>query len=128
LGTGLLFGRQREDLIFTWFVQTAVFVLFNKVCTSQYFLWYLPLLPLLLPRLSLTPLRASLLLAVWVGTQALWLHEAYKLEFLGEDVFLGLWVRSLIYVAGGAWVLGGIMDGYARGSGNDGCPKVHVML
>jgi phosphatidylinositol glycan class M len=55
-----------------------------------------------------------LLLAVWVGTQALWLYEAYKLEFLGEDVFFGLWIRSLVYVAGGAWVLGGIMDGYAR--------------
>jgi len=130
LGTGLLFGRRKEDLPFTWFVQTAVFVLFNKVCTSQasrigcptpilplilkqYFLWYLPLLPLLLPRLTITPLRATALLLVWIGTQALWLSEAYKLEFLGKDVFLGLWVRSLIYVCGGAWVLGEVMRSYA---------------
>ena len=49
---------------------------------------------------------------MWVGTQALWLSEAYKLEFLGENVFFGLWVRGLIYLAGHAWVLAGIMGCY----------------
>jgi phosphatidylinositol glycan class M len=70
---------------------------------------------LLAPHLTFTPLRSALLLGVWIGTQALWLSEAYKLEFLGEDVFFGLWVRSLIYVCGGAWVLGDIMHSYRRG-------------
>ncbi|KAJ7046985.1 glycosyltransferase family 50 protein [Mycena alexandri] len=112
LGTGLAFGRRKDDLVFTWFVQTVVFVVFNKVCTSQYFLWYLLLLPLLLPRLSVSRWTTVAYISVWVGTQALWLHEAYKLEFLGENVFFGLWVRGLIYVVGNCWVLAGIMDGY----------------
>lgn len=62
----------------------------------------------------MSPRRALVYLAVWIGTQALWLSEAYRLEFLGEQVFYGLWVRSLIYVLGNSWVLAGIMKGYKR--------------
>ncbi|KAG6833092.1 hypothetical protein H0H87_011503 [Tephrocybe sp. NHM501043] len=113
VGTGLAFGKRLQDLPFAWFVQTVLFVIFNKVCTSQYFLWYLLLLPLIFPRLSTTPKRALTYGAVWVGTQALWLAEAYRLEFLGQNVFFGLWVRSLVYVIGNAWVLGGIMGDYS---------------
>ncbi|KAJ7219442.1 glycosyltransferase family 50 protein [Mycena pura] len=116
LGAGLAFGRRKDDLVFAWFVQTVVFVVFNKVCTSQYFLWYLLLLPLLLPKLSISRRNAVAYLAVWVGTQALWLYEAYKLEFLGQNVFFALWVRGLIYIVGNCWVLGGIIDGYTATS------------
>ncbi|KJA26980.1 glycosyltransferase family 50 protein [Hypholoma sublateritium FD-334 SS-4] len=107
LGLGLLFGRRTADLPFAWFVQTVVFVVFNK-----YFLWYLLLLPLLLPHLALSRTKIALYTVVWVGTQALWLAEAYRLEFLGENVFFGLWARGLVYVVGNCWVLVGIMDGY----------------
>ena len=79
---------------------------------NQYFLWYTLFLPLLIPQLSITPRRALQLAGVWVGTQALWLSEAYNLEFLGENVFFGLWARSVVYLLGHAWVLAGIMDAY----------------
>jgi phosphatidylinositol glycan class M len=49
---------------------------------------------------------------VWIGVQALWLSEAYNLEFLGQDVFLSLWYRSLIYVIGNCWVLVVVMQSY----------------
>jgi len=109
LGTGLFLGRRTQDLPFAWFVQTFAFVLFNRVCTSQYFLWYTLFLPLLASRVRFSWWH----IAIWAGTQALWLAEAYKLEFLGEDVFLSLWLRSLLYVGGHAWVLGSIMEAYA---------------
>ncbi|KAG0699664.1 glycosyltransferase family 50 protein [Suillus ampliporus] len=112
LGTGLFLGRLAADLPFVWFVQTFTFVLFNRVCTSQYFIWYTLFIPLLVPRINLSWKKWTMCGAVWMGTQALWLAEAYKLEFLGDDVFFGLWVRSLVYVAGHAWVLGVIMSGY----------------
>ena len=80
----------------------------------QYFLWYTLFLPLLIPQLHMTPRRALISGVVWIGTQGIWLAEAYKLEFLGQNVFFGLWLRGLIYVVGNCWVLAGIMDTYAR--------------
>ncbi|KAG7092646.1 hypothetical protein E1B28_008985 [Marasmius oreades] len=112
IGTGFLFGNKKNNLPFTWFVQTFVFVVFNKVCTSQYFLWYLLLLPLLLPRLNMSKRNGATCVTVWVGVQVLWLSEAYKLEFLGQNVFYGLWIRGLIYFIGNSWVLGAVMESY----------------
>ncbi|KAI6118830.1 glycosyltransferase family 50 protein [Pisolithus croceorrhizus] len=108
LGFGILFAQHRVDLPFAWFAQTYAFVLFNRVCTSQYFLWYTLFLPLIAPRIRSPWLCA----VVWFGTQALWLAEAYRLEFLGENVHFGLWLRGLTYLAGHAWVLAKVIDDY----------------
>ncbi|KAJ3725757.1 glycosyltransferase family 50 protein [Lentinula raphanica] len=116
IGTGLVFGQSKQHLPFAWFVQTVLFVVFNKVCTSQYFLWYLLLLPLVLPRISMPRTKAVACVTVWVGVQALWLSEAYRLEFLGVNVFYGLWLRGLIYVVGNCWVVAQLMQHYDTGS------------
>lgn len=107
--TGLVFGRRQMDLPFTWFVQTYAFVLFNRVCTSQYFLWYTLFLPLFVPRFRFSWLSVI----VWAAVQAIWLAEAYKLEFLGDTVYFTLWSRSILYLAGHAWVLGNIIQAYS---------------
>jgi len=62
----------------------------------------------------MTKPRAGLCMVVWAGTQAIWLSEAYRLEFLGQNVFFGLWIRGLVYVVGNCWVIASIMDAYAQ--------------
>ena len=78
------FGRNPADLPFCIFAQTFVFVAYNKVVTSQYFLWYLSLLPLVIPKLKLSKYEAVTSLLLWGFTQASWLLPAYFLEFKGK--------------------------------------------
>lgn len=90
------FGR---DLPLCLFLQTAVFVAFNKVCTAQYFVWYFCLLPLIAPYTTLSPLRALGVFCVWAGAQLHWLAWAYTLEFLGWSTYIGVWAASLAFFA-----------------------------
>ncbi|KAL8680999.1 MAG: hypothetical protein Q9186_002834 [Xanthomendoza sp. 1 TL-2023] len=137
----------KKDLAGTMLAQTFAFVAFNKVCTSQvhhksirpqdknevcipvrsilsfgpqYFLWYLILLPLYLPSSSFlsSPRLGILALALWIGTQALWLHQAYRLEFLGLSTFIpGLFISGLLFFAVNIWILGIMVEdiGTSRG-------------
>lgn len=110
----------QHSLPATLLTQTFAFVTFNKVCTSQYFLWYLVLLPFYLPSSSLlaSPRLGTAVAVAWVGSQGLWLWLGWRLEFLGESVFVaggsgmtarwigGLWGAGLLFLGVNCWILG----------------------
>ncbi|EEH04683.1 GPI mannosyltransferase [Histoplasma capsulatum G186AR] len=99
----------KKDLAGTMLAQTFAFVTFNKVCTSQYFLWYMIFLPLYLPYSLFVkkPLLGISALTLWIGGQALWLYQGFRLEFHGLSTFApGLFVASLIFFLVNVWILG----------------------
>ena len=107
----------RLSLPATLLAQTLAFVTFNKVCTSQYFLWYLIFLPLYLPTSSLLrkPRLGFTALTLWVLSQALWLQQGYQLEFLGRSTFVpGLWIASLLFFGVNCWILGIVVEDTLR--------------
>ncbi|KAG0342835.1 hypothetical protein BG000_000598 [Podila horticola] len=113
LAIGCCFGK---DIFFCAFLQTFAFVAWNKVCTAQYFMWYIVFLPLLIPCLAANP-RLSLkqqggrMLLGWVASQGLWLSQAYNLEFLGLNTFWNLFLASAIMFATNVWILVELITG-----------------
>ncbi|TPX15253.1 uncharacterized protein E0L32_004530 [Thyridium curvatum] len=111
------FVMAKKDLPTTMLAQTFAFVTFNKVCTSQYFLWYMVFLPLYLPRSSLLrrPALGCAALALWVASQGAWLQQGFRLEFLGRSTFVpGLWLSTLAFFLVNCWILGVIVGDVAE--------------
>ncbi|KRY68235.1 GPI mannosyltransferase 1, partial [Trichinella pseudospiralis] len=90
----LKFARQ---LPICWFISTLAFVAHNKVCTSQYFVWYLAFLPVVWSGFDCDRGRPVQLLLWWTAGQALWLLPAYCLEFRGFNFFLPVWIASVLF-------------------------------
>jgi len=91
--------KLHEDLPLCCLLQTICFVAFNKVCTAQYFVWWMCLLPLVMPRMPWPPPPSLLKAATfWAAMQLHWLAWAYLLEFQGLPVHLGVWFASLLFL------------------------------
>jgi phosphatidylinositol glycan class M len=105
----LLSVKYYRDVIFCVFLQTYVFVVFNKVCTAQYFLWYIGLLPLIVPSSTMSGRRGLALAALWIATEVHWLAWAYQLEFMGNNAFLQVWAASAIFFAANAYIISQII-------------------
>lgn len=106
----LLFAKR--DITKTMFLQTFAFVTFNKVCTAQYFMWYMVLLPFYLPSITSglsAKGRAVGIVAVllWISSQLLWIRQGYLLEFLGVSTFYpGLFVATILFFVVNCFCLG----------------------
>ena len=101
------------------------------MCTSQYFVWYLCLLPLVVDRLR--PSNESLVTfwthnaAAWFGEftqlhfktfqlaggQAVWLAFAYLLEFHGVNTFVCIWLASIAFLLINCTLIVRLMRAYA---------------
>lgn len=94
-----------RKLSFSLFGTTFLFVSLNKVCTSQYFSWYLTFLPLILDSLQLGTKQAYSILAAWLLSQANWLIFAYLLEYQKMEVFDHVGNSSVLFLLSNLWIL-----------------------
>lgn len=86
-----------KDIARSLFLCTITFVCFNKVSTVQYFIWYITFIPLMLHRMPVFTISFISTLLLWFGSMLLWLGLGYLLEFQGWNVFLYLWMASILF-------------------------------
>lgn len=107
-------ARLHGDLPLCVFIQTAFFVFFNKVFTGQYISWYLCLAPLLVPHLALGNRKTSIFVTSWLCALLQWLFLAWNFEMQGRNVFLPLWMASVVLFAANVLALNACMRAYGR--------------
>lgn len=93
-----------RKLTFSFFLSTFVFVSLNKVCTSQYFVWYLIFLPLIMDSIRIEPAYAWAMLLTWFMSQANWLFFAYLHEYQNYDILDYVGNSSFLLLACNMWI------------------------
>lgn len=105
------YGIHRKTLGFCIFLQSFVIVAFNPVVTSQYFIWYLAILPICLKNLKSLKLSLALsYIGLWCSVQAVWLYSAYLLEFKGWNTFGFIWIQGVTFFAVNCFIMKILID------------------
>ena len=79
------------DLFTACFLQTWFFVMFNKVMTAQYYMWYAAFWPIILINNRVwrdRPVLLAAYLASWAGGQCFWLFYANEFETNGNQTLV----------------------------------------
>ncbi|XP_038217253.1 GPI mannosyltransferase 1 [Zerene cesonia] len=113
----LAFGTDKQTLPFALFCQSIVLVAYNSVMTSQYFIWFLSLLPLVVHDLKMKINTAIYLAILWVLPQAKWLFYAYLLEFKSRETFFYIWASGIFFFVENIYVLGKLVKSYSPSYG-----------
>ncbi|XP_047117492.1 GPI mannosyltransferase 1-like [Schistocerca piceifrons] len=87
----------RKDLDFCVLAQAIVMVTYNTVVTSQYFIWFLSVLPVCVPFIAIPSKQAATFFVLWISAQIAWLLPAYLLEFQGRDTFMYVWLQGIAF-------------------------------
>jgi len=111
------FSMGSQDLVAAITFQTMAFVTFNKVCTSQYYMWIIWFLPIIGPSLHFSGGNKQVikLVVIWILAQAAWLSQAFLLEFKAKDTYVRVWTASLILLFTHVWLLIKLVQAWANG-------------
>ncbi|XP_063835351.1 GPI mannosyltransferase 1 [Ostrinia nubilalis] len=111
----LTFGCDPKTLSFALFSQAVVMVAYNSVMTSQYFIWFLSLLPLVVHNFRLKASKGVILIMLWVSAQVAWLYYAYLLEFKCREIFILIWLKGVVFFCVNVFVLANLIKCYQPG-------------
>lgn len=105
------FDTRANIMLKVMFIQTFTFITFNKVCTSQYFIWFLCFLPQYMSTTGITWKTGGVLTAMWAVTQGFWLFNGWRLEFQSElGVFDWLFLSSALFFIGNVIIISYLID------------------
>lgn len=104
--------RLGKDLPLAFLIQTMCFVAFNKVITAQYFLWYISLLPLVIPNSTMSAPKGLFLAGIWMLSELNWLAWAGALEIYGIPSYLGIWCASVIFLLINCYIIFQLLQHY----------------
>lgn len=109
----LRYGKHRQTLGFALFAIAFVMVTYNPVVTSQYFVWFLSLLPLSVKNFKNIGVRKAVFIPVmWFISQGGWLLPAYLLEFRGWNTFEFIWIQSIVFFFSNILILQMLVTNY----------------